>query len=267
MQTIIKQIDSISANQCVALVQVTHAVGEDISDNFAGVVSESTSREFIPVAGATVNITEGRTQSFVRTIMQRATDIKPLEDAREMQALSANMYMDKSKRMWAVRHSESGQDILVRTSDMNDSGELLEMIRSVSNVNPAGIRGTNPDVARAMDRFNLDLAGAQGGDMVSYVSESGDLRVGFIVAEVTDGEMHGFSVVDKAGNAEVISSLSMVCLLNGDEIEERHFPEMDSVSAAGNATVEKLVNYYRQVFSYSPEYMDKLETIIRNHGF
>lgn len=266
MQTTIKQIDSISANQCVVLVQVTHAVGEDISDNFAGVVSESTSREFIPVAGATVNIQEGRTQSFVRTIMQRATDILPLEDAREMQALSANMYMDNAKRMWAVRHSESG-DVLVRTSDMNDTDELMDMIRSVSNVNPAGIRGTYPDVARAMDRFNLDLAGAQGGDMISYVSQSGELRVGFVVAEVMDGDDHGFSVVDKAGNNEIISSLSMVTVLSGDDIEERHFPQMDSVSAAGNATVEKLVSYYRQVFSYSPEYMDKLETIIRNHGF
>ncbi|AXG66897.1 hypothetical protein HOU08_gp171 [Dickeya phage vB_DsoM_JA29] len=267
MQTSIKQIDSINQNQCVVLAHVVHADGENIADNYGAVLSESAQREFIPVAGSSVVIHGGRTQSYVRTIMQRAKDILPMEDAREMQALSANMYMDKSKRMWAVRHSESGQDILVRTSDMNDTEELMDMIRSVSNVSAAGLRSVNPDVAKALDKFNLDIAGTQGGDMVSYVSESGDLRVGFVVAQIQDNDEIGYQVVDKEGNAEVISSMSMVAVFDGDNIEDRHFPEMDSVSAAGNATVEKLVNYYRQVFSYSPEYMQRLENIIRNHGF
>jgi len=267
MQTSIKQIDSINQNQCVVLAQVTHAVNENIADNFGAVVSASANREFIPVAGSSTVIEAGRTQSFVRTIMQRATDILPMEECREMQALSANMYMDKSRGMWAVRRSESGQDVLVRTSDSDDTTELLNLIRSCSNVNPAGIGGTHPSVSRALNKFELDLAAAQGGDVVSYVSESGDLRVGFVVAQIQDNEKVGFQVVDKEGNEEVISSMSMVALVSGDDISDSVFPQMDSVSAAGSATVEKLVSYYRQVFSYSPEYMNKLESIIRNHGF
>lgn len=267
MQTSIKQIDSINQNQCVVLAQVVHADGENIADNFAAIVSESTQREFLPVPGASVVIDQGRTQSFVRTIMRRATDVLPIENASEMQALSANMYMDKAKRMWAVRHSESGQDVLVRTSDMNDHSELMDMIRSVSNVNPAGIRGTNPNVARALDQFNLDLASVSGGDFVTYVSESGELKAGFVAAQVQNGDDHSLLMVDKEGNEESISSMSMVAVFGGEQIDDKHFPEMDSVSAAGSATVEKLVNYYRQVFSYSPEYLSKLETIIRNHGF
>lgn len=267
MQTTIKQIDSINQNQCVVLAQVVHAAGEDITDNYGAVLSESTQREYMPVDGASVIIDAGKTHSYVRTIMQRATDILPLEDAREMQALSANMYMDKSKRMWAVRRSESGGDILVRTSDINDNDELLDMIRSVSSVNPAGIRGTLPDVARAFDKYNLDLAGTQGGDFITYVSESGALTAGFVVAQIQDMGNVTYHVVDKEGNEETITSLSMVACINGDQIDERQYPDMDSVSAAGSATVEKLVNYYRQVYSYSPDYLSKLETIIRNHGF
>jgi len=268
MQANIKQIDSINQDQCVVLAQITHAPNEDISDNFGAIISASCDREYIPVAGASTVIQAGKTNSFVRTIVQRAKNVMPIENSNEMTALSANMYMDKNKRMWAVRRSESGEgDVLIRTSDMNDSAELMDMIRSVSNVNAGGIRGTYPDVAKAYDVYNLDLSNAQGGDMVSYVSQSGELRVGFVVAEVQDGDDLSYQVMDKAGNSEAITALSMVSLLSGDEIDGRNFPQVDSISAAGNATVQKLLDYYKQVFSYRPDYYEKLATIIRNHGF
>lgn len=266
MKAFIKQIDQLNDNQSVAIVQVTHNVGENIADNFGAIVSASCNREYAPVAGATTVIEPGKTTSFVRTILNRMQDIIPVSQmGDEFQALSKNMYMDKSERMWAVRRSESGEDVLVRESDANDNSELIDMIRSVSGAANVNLASSMPTLAQAIARHNLVLAGAVGGDMVSFVSNSGDLKVGFVAANVTDDNT--FLVVDEQGNEEQISSMSMVAVLSGDELDEKHFPQVDSVSAAAGVDVPKLLSYYAQVFRYSPDYYAKIAGIIKGHSF
>ncbi|EBY9527626.1 hypothetical protein D5P86_01425 [Salmonella enterica subsp. enterica serovar Infantis] len=266
MKAFIKSIDQLSETQSVAIVQVTHNPGENIADNFGAVVSASCNREYVPVAGANSVILGGKTSSFVRTIMNRMQDIIPVSEmGDQFQALSKNMYMDKSERMWAVRTSESGEQVLARVSDANDNAELIDMIRSVSGAATLNMNATMPEVAQAINAHNLVLAGAVGGDMVSFVSNSGDLKVGFVAAAVTDDNT--FLVVDQEGKEEQISSMSMVAVLSGNELDENHFPEVDSVSAAAGIDVPKLLDYYAKVFRYSPAYYDKLATIIKGYSF
>lgn len=266
MKAFIKQIDALNDSQSVAIVQVTHNVGENIADNFGAIVSASCNREYMPVEGASSMIEQGKTTSFVRTILNRMQDVIPVSQmGDEFQALSKNMYMDKSERMWAIRRSESGEDVLVRESSANDNVELIDMIRSVSGASAVSLSTSMPTLAQAIVRNDLILAGAVGGDMVSFVSNSGVLKVGFVAANVTDDNT--FLVVDEQGNEEQISSMSMVAVLSGNELDERQFPEIDSVSAAAGVDVPKLLDYYAKVFRYSPEYYGKIASIIKGHSF
>lgn len=265
MKAYIKQIESISGNQAVALMQVVHGPGESIADNYGAAVSESTDREYMVVPGSSVEINSGRTQTFVRSVLTRMQDVKDVAEIGQMRSVSKNMYMDKSDRLWTLRKSESGEQVLVRNQDISDNDDLLEMLRSVSSATPAQLASQNPELSRMLNAYQADLSGAQGGDMISYVSESGDLRVGFVAAQVTDD--NSFLVVDKNGVEEQISSLSMVAVLDGNELDEKQFPQIDSLSAAGGVDVDKLLAYYAQVFRYSPEYYEKMADIIRNHSF
>lgn len=270
MKAYIKQVESISPTQCAVIAQIVHARGEVINDNFGAAVSESCNREMAPVAGSTIviNAGSGATSTFVRTILTRTQDVLPADAREGMSSISANMYMDKTERLWTMRHSESG-DVLVRTSDVDDNAALIEMIHSCSsNLEATTLRNYAPEVAQAVDSIELYLAGARGGDMVQYVSASGVAKTGFVVAQYQDLDQHGFVVLGSGETQEeVISSKSMVSRLDADQLDEKQFPALDSVSAAGGIDVEKLVNYYARVFSYSPEYFAKVEGIIRNYSF
>lgn len=266
MKAFIKKIDQLNDNQSVAIVQLTHAAGEDISANFGAIVSASCNREYLPVEGATTVLQDGKTSTYVRSILTRMQDIIPVSQmGDEFQALSKNMYMDKSERMWSIRQSESGEQVLIRESDAHDNSDLIDMIRSVSGVTHLNLNATLPEVARAMALNDAQLATAQGGDMISFVSNSGALKVGFVAARVTDDNT--LLVVDAEGAEEQIKSASMVAILSGDELDEKQFPAVDSVSAAAGVDVEKLLAYYKQVFRYNPEYFEKLATIIKQHSF
>lgn len=268
MQAFIHKIDQLSDNQSVAIVQLTHAAGENIADNFGAIVSASCNREFAPVAGATSVIDGGKTSTFVRTILNRMQDAMPMAQAdlaNEFTALSKNMYMDKSERMWTVRTSESGEQMLVRSSEANDNADLIDMIRSVSGAANTHMESSMPDIARALAAHELSLAAAVGGDMISFVSNSGELKIGFIAANVTDDNT--MLVVSQDGVEEKVSSMSMVAVLSGDELDQNHFPAVDSVSAAAGIDVPKLLAYYAKVFSYSPAYYEKVANVIKNYSF
>lgn len=265
MKAFIKQLDPIGTNQALALVQLVHAPGEDIAQNFGASVSAATDREYMSVSGSAAVIQDGRTHTFARVILNRMNDVKDIAEISNMRSMSKNMYLDQNERMWTIRKSESGQDVLVRNQDINDNSELLDMLRSMSSATPEQLRSQNPELAAAYRNHNLQLAGAQGGDMVSYVSASGALRVGFVAAQVTDDNT--FLVVDREGNEEQISSMSMVALVDGDEIDPNQFPQIDSLSAAGGVDTQKLLDYYAQVFRYAPEYYEQLAARIMAHNF
>ena len=265
MKAFIKQLESIGDNQALALVQLIHAPGEDVTQNFGASVSAATDREYMAVEGSAAVIQDGRTHTYARVILNRMQDVKDIAEVSNMQSMSKNMYLDKNERMWTVRKSESGEDILVRNQDINDNADLLEMLRSVSSATAENLRSQNPEVAALYRNHNLQLAGAQGGDMASYVSQSGALEVGFVVAQITDDNT--FLVTNKDGHEERISSHSMVALVDADQLEEKQFPQVDSLSAAGGVDTQKLLDYYAQVFRYSPEYFEQLAARIRAHNF
>lgn len=268
MQSFIKTIDRINDVHSVALVQVIHANGEDIRDNFAASVSAVAKNDLNVVPGTSVVIEQGRDVTMVRTLMQRTEEAIPLESASAagIISVSGNMYMGADERFWTLRSSESG-DVLVRDSMANDNEELINMIRSVSSASPTTLRSQMPETAAAFARFESQLKTATGGDMVAYLSKSGTMEVGFVAAEVEDLGETSYLVVPASGEEERVTSRSFVTILDGSDLEASAFPALDSVSAALGVDVNKLVDYYRKVFSYRPEYFAMLEQRIRQHSF
>lgn len=267
MKAYIKQVESISQTQCVVLAQVIHARDENIADNLGAVLSESTDREFTPVVGSASVIQDGQTSTFVRAIMQRNQEVLPADHKSGMSSVSANMYMDKSDKLWSLRISESGEEVLMRESNINDNNELIDMIRSVSSATPTALRAQHPTVALALAQHEAVLAGTTGGDMCSYVSASGATKVGFCYAQIEDLGQVTFGMVAADGSVESVSSHSLVARLDADQMDANQFPDVSSLSSAVNVDEQKLVDYYNTVFRYSPEYAAKMEALIRNYSF
>lgn len=270
MQSYIKTIDRINDQHSVALIHVVHAPEEDIRDNFAASVSAATKNDLSVVPGSCVVIEEGRGNTMIRTLLNRVEEIIPIESASAagIHSISANMYVDRATNVWTVRSSDAG-DVLVREAAANDNEELIGMIRSVSSASETTLRSNMPETAAALNAFEQSLCTAEGGDMITFLSNSNVVEAGFVGVRLTD-EASGdvsYLVVSKSGNEETISPRSVVTILGCDEIEANAFPAIDSVSAALGVNVEKLVDYYRRVFSYSPEYLAKLEQRIRQHAF
>lgn len=262
MKAFLSKVTPIDKTHAAAVVHVTHAQGEDIRDNVAAAIAEATNREFLSVSGSTVVLDTGRTETFLRTILSQTKDVKPAEEAVHMKALSANMYMDESENLWSMKTS-AGNDILVRSSDMNNAEELLDMISSCSSTGSATLQSKYPSIHKKLNVHMAELATAKGGDMASFVSES-KVVVGFVAAQVQDGNDFSYLMVDQEGTQYSVSSEQFVAVLDGDQITE--FPDMN-VSLSASVDVEKLCSYYEQVFKYSPEYFQRLEGIIRNHAF
>ena len=61
--------------------------------------------------------------------------------------------------------------------------------------------------------------------------------------------------------------MSMVALVDGNELDEKQFPQLDSLSAAGGVDTQKLLDYYAQVFRYAPQYYEELAARIMAHNF
>ncbi len=267
MKAFIKKIDSINSLSSVALVQVLHDANESVNaQDLALSVSNACANDLAVVSGSSSVIEKGRGVTMVRCLLNRTEQVVPLESQHGMVALSANMYMDQSERMWAVRSSESG-DVLVRQAAANDNMELIDLIRSVSAASPEMLAAQMPATHSAMLAYENQLSNAQSGDMASYVSESGNFEVGFVASRIVDNGQTQFMMVSQSGDNSTIDSRQMIAVANGDDIDPSAFPALDSVSAALGVNVEKLVDYYTKVFSYRPDYLAKLVDRIRSHSF
>lgn len=261
MQAYIQQIDKINSQLGIVVARVVHGRDTTVGPECAQSISAALSNEFFPVEGAMQTIASTSNSTFIRAIVSKAQEILPASELKTMQSVSANMYMDKSEKLWALRSSESG-DILVRTAEMNDMDELVDMIHSVSSTQYI-LETQFPDVHKTLVNQDAYRAGAEGGDMVSFVSNS-SVGVGFVTAQVNDGDTTSYAVLDKDGGVHSISSKQIVARLEGGELE--CWPDI-SLSMSANIDTDRLIEYYGQVYRYSPDYLAKIEQIILSHAF
>lgn len=261
MQAHIQQIDKISSGLGIVVARIVHDRDYKVGAECAASISAALNNEFFPVEGAMMTVATTSNSTFVRAIVSKAQEILPASELKTMQSVSANMYMDKEEKLWSLRSSESG-DILVRSAEMNDMDELVDMIHSVSSTQYI-METQFPDIHKNLMQQDAYRAATIGGDMVSFVSNS-SVQTGFVAAQVEDEGRLEYAVVDKEGEVHSISSQQILARLEGGELD--CWPDL-SISMSANIDTNKLVEYYSQVFRYSPDYLAKIEQIILSHGF
>ena len=225
-------------------------------------LSSATNHQFRPVAGSVLNLADcGAGVHVVRALMIPTKDVLSVEHASKMTALSSNMFMDASERLWHLKGN--GNDSVLIGSQSEDPEELLSMMTSCSS----DVSASNPHLRRAMDTNAHNLIGVGGGDVVSYLSASGEMKTGFVVFTSKSGDNSEDSLgVMEFGTTdcqeEIVSRESISAIIPCAAVE---YPDVQLMSASGNASKSALLDYYRRVYGHAPEYFAKLQGIISGH--
>ena len=230
----------------------------------------ATKSKFAPVADSVILREDGATRRTVSAFMKLASDVisipetQTVESATGFRALSSNMFLDDNENLWEL-NSESGRN-LVRTHIENNMEEMTQLMQSVSSVEFSSLSSVGDiNLANALDQ---ELLGVQGGDWVSYVSESGDLESTGVIA-TSDDDPNTLLCLSSDMTAGVeLNRNSVVGYMSGaDYINQLEQPEGIASMSGGTCNVNTLVDYYSRVFGYNKEYLAKLTERIRAHSY
>lgn len=184
------------------------------------------------------------------------------ENRANFESLSSNMYMDNEERLWSLKKTDAG-DILIK-SHAGDDMEVMTALQACVASTSVGYQEAEP----AANQMATARSQIVGGDLVAFISESGNLNMAFVVSDVRgeDGADKGLMTVDRQHNIEHINRHMVVASVNGSQIEMDDTAEMEAV-AAGNFSMEFIADYYRKVFLRSPEYFEKFWARFKSHNF
>lgn len=269
MKAFIKTHKRLGEEAIVVLAQVTGCNG-DLSrvdrKEFMSSLSAASENKFRVVPNSVTHMFSDRLSSFVRAVMIPTVNIIPAPDNMStFTALSANMYVDSNDTMWALRQNADG-NVLVMASEQENIDQLMDMMASCSSTITT-LRTVDPVTAKAFEQHESMLTGIECDDVVSaYCSESNSVRIGSVVAVDKRGTEAKIIVAPFDGGDKFESTSSAICVfVDGKEIQ---YPALQQTSlSSGAVDIERLVDYFRRMFSYSPEYFQTLESKIRNHAF
>ena len=232
-------------------------------DDVLVALSAATNHQFRPVAKSVLNLADcGAGVHVVRALMVPTKDVLSVEHASKMTALSSNMFMDASERLWHLKGN--GADSILIGSQSEDPEVLLNMMTSCSS----DVSASNPSMRRALETHTQALASVAGGDVVSYLSSSGEMKTGFVVyssksADNSEDEL-GVMEFGSTQGEEVVSRESISAIIPCASVD---YPDVQLMSASGTASKSALLDYYRRVYGHAPDYFAKLQNIINGHCF
>jgi hypothetical protein len=217
-------------------------------------------------------------------------EIRPYEEAstKKMQALSSNMLMDATDdSLWEVRSDGSGNKMLCR-----QEGDSLQGLMETAKIR----------VPRAPKLDNV-MAGVDRGNFVAFIDPTTEsLRHGYVLAtdlQIAPQPVGGIDLdpADRLNAVEILpldqgqmpDNTSDEIVGEGNRIAERLIEDnapvtvpaslivesanldgddkVAEVAAPGNFTnKQSLLDYYKRLFSYSPDYYAQLTKIINNHA-
>jgi predicted transcriptional regulator len=261
MQTFPIQVDSLSNQAVTMYAKVVHGNAVFKNVNAADILaslSAACNNQFKPVQNSVKVLDAGRVNAVVRAIMVPAIDVLPLETAQaNMQSLSKNMFLDGDENMWTLRESDSG-NVVVRALTIDNPEELVDMMSSCSSAQGVD----DPFTHNIINRYEQELSHVEGGDFISYFSsKSGAVVTGFVVAEVEDNGHTTLLALSSNQEPEQIERSAIITYISGDEIA---YPEDVKVSVSASADSNRLIQYYKQVYAYNPEYFKNIEAMILN---
>lgn len=254
-----------SASNIVSVIaNVQGLASMSSSDEILAALSEASGHKMTALSGSIVMMEErGKNEGIFRAMMAPATEILPASDAGRMTALSSNIFMDASEKLWALRTS-GDQSVLVR-SVSEDPNELADMMASCSSSHISVELGRDPILRKACEAYAASLSAAEGSDIVSFVREDRAVDVGFVayVSKSAEGE-EKLAIQNMDGECFEVPRESLVAVMPSTNI---NYPDVH-LSQSGQASSSKLLlDYYRRVFGHAPEYFKRLSEIIRGHSF
>lgn len=175
-------------------------------------------------------------------------------NAANFQAVaSTNMYMDSEERLWSANKTDAGT-VLIK-SHAGDDMEIMNQLMACVASSHVAVQEAEP-VSR---QLRNQRAAIIGGDLINFVSESsGRVTMGFVVSDLKgeDGSDRGLYVVDQLGNHGQLNRELVTAAIASSEIEYDDTEPLVAV-AAGNYSLEMMIEYYRKMFVRSPEYFEK----------
>ena len=267
MKSHIKKHLPIGREGLVVHAQIVGAEGQNPEPaSLLASLCEATNRKFTALANSVISLKREGNSHFLRAIMVPTIDAVPVgDDMKGFTALSANMYVDNQDALWGLRESDAGR-IMVRATEPENIEQLMDMMSSIS-CSAVALRSQSPTLANLFEGHEKMLTGLEVGDVVSYYSESSSaIQVGSVVATGTMGTESAILVAPFSGaQQEEVSTSAVAVFVDGASVE---YPEVQaSYSSGGAPDIERMVDYYRRMFSYNESYFKDLESRIRNHAF
>lgn len=219
---------------------------------------------FSPVQGSFTAIASNGITTTYEGLVGSLTERVVLTDENRagFKAIASNMYMDCEEKLWSMVKTEAG-DVLISSHAADEPEIMKALMQSVASSN------VGADVQQKMSEADAIRAQIKGGDLVTFVSESGAVQMGFVVAAVAnaDGSDAGLSVVTQLNeDVHMVDRNMVVAFVDADSVEGDEQAEMEAV-AAGSINMDMIANYYRRVFARRPEYFEAFMQRFRSHVF
>lgn len=232
-----KVIVSISNDRCTAS-EIASAITRAVGSGFAPVLNS-----FRPIPGANCIALAGFVTKNSEVIL--ATEDK----FKTMKPVTASIMLDpQDSSMWDLRNGPQGS-FLVRAGE-EDLGSLL-LTASVRNVNAPRMR--------EMASCSTD------GEFVSYVNPvTGALGHGFVLA--SDGDM--LEVVNDEDELPVLMGEDSIVEAAALHNEDKVIAAKVGITAADFDSRSKaaMTDYYKQLYSYAPQYLADIVAQIDAHA-
>lgn len=230
------------------------------------------------LAGSFSILDDGPQRVIVRGHMVPAREVLPFNEGQMagFSSLSRNVYQDEEENMWSLKDTGNGK-FLIRANVIDDPTEIQQLMQSCSSAVPVG---TDRLYFSCLQQAQKNIESVSGGDAVLY-AHSGELRFGIVLTSASsdDGDNDTLLVLNQEHNTvdvvgrEQVAAAGAVGIQVEDETlvipEHLQQPQVAIEAAASEQTetVTKLVDYWKKVWGYGPEYFAAFERIIRGHTF
>jgi hypothetical protein len=215
--------------------------GRQTKESIRATILEKTDNLAAPVENS-FRIVKANSVGGIAVGYLRANKEVRVIDEKEIRAgyrvMSSNIMMDNSDRsLWEVKEGKGGKYLA------RHGNEDLTALLASSN----GPVIRRPDVPGVR---HLATASAARNEFVAFVSASGDMDYGFVIASSKDK----LKVVSYTTQAETIIGYSSVASINQVPVPKSHNQEMlkAGISPADKAQASE---YWRKLYSYNPAYM------------
>ncbi len=256
-------VNNTTAHVIASLNFASEASAQDIRN----ALQVATKSKLTPVEGSVILREDGKSRKIVSAFLTLSSAVisvpeeVSVSEATGFRALSSNMFMDDAENLWELK-AEGGRN-LVRTHIENNMAEMEQLMASVSSC----AFSSESSSTSMLNTIATERMSIGGGDMITYVSESGKLESTLVMATV-QGDDNTLLCLSSDGEDGVQLSRNCVSMyVKGSQFHgELEQPE-GMAAMAGAVNVDSIVDYYSRVFGYNQDYLAKLVDRIKNHAF